>query len=165
MFSKSFYWALYIFIFVATSVVPCNEAKTLSRAKRGVAQQDIHNRAMSNKVHNDRVRVLKGKVDKLNSGEWENDDRVVLPKKRQRRRRHRHYQMERDGNGGFRRVKANPSESEGFKLEIEIGDPIAASSKNKKVSEVIRRKLFERCMELYEMIKLLELSVEYKCEF
>ena len=75
---------------------------------------------MSNKVHNDRVRVLKGKVDKLNSGEWENDDRVVLPKKRQRRRRHRHYQMERDGNGGFRRVKANPSESEGFKLEVFI---------------------------------------------
>ena len=75
---------------------------------------------MSNKVHNDRVRVLKGKVDKLNSGEWENDDRVVLPKERQRRRRHRHYEMERDGKGGFRRVKTNPSKSEGFKLEVFI---------------------------------------------
>ena len=75
---------------------------------------------MSGKVHNDRVRVLKGKVDELNSGKWEAkvDDTVVMPEFRKRETLH--HEMERDGNGGFRRVKANLSESEGLKLEVFI---------------------------------------------
>ena len=74
---------------------------------------------MSRKVHNDLVRVMKGKVDELNSGKWEAkvDDTVVMPKLRKRETLH--LEMERDGNGGFRLVEdLIPTESEGLQFEV-----------------------------------------------
>ena len=91
----------------------------INRNKRGLAMQDLHNRKMSRKMHNDRVRVLKGKVDELNSGKWEYkvDDENDEPKLRKRETIH--HQLERDGNGGFRRVQDPiPSESEELTFEV-----------------------------------------------
>jgi len=162
MISKHFVRILCLVIFVGTSMVLCSEGKSLSRTKRANVE-DLHTRRKSNLEHDVRVSVIKGKVEEINSGEWKNklDETVVMNEHRIRRRRH--YKMVRDGNGGFRR--ALQPDSEGLKVEVKEHDPVIGSPTHKKVSEENRSEMFEQCMELFELIKKLKLTLEYTCDF
>jgi len=149
-------------VFIAICIIVCSEGKTLSRTKRA-SVQDLHTRRKSDLVHDVRVAVIKGKVEEINSGEWKTKlgETVVMNKHRKRRRRH--YKMVRDGNGGFRR--AVQADSEGLKVEVKEHDPVIGSPTHKKGSEENRSEMFKQCMELFELIKELKLTLEYTCEF